>query len=196
MIEEQLILFLDSEGEETQEMAAILVDTISMKIKDVYLNWAKPPSKLGLVDIDWYSRKHVHGLSRTFLQNRGLESEEALVADFQTWLQQYQINEFCGHAPAKEEILLGRQITDVKLPPWKDRLALESFRITQLMKSLDISVLGKRCSRSTVHCEYKNWSRFQTPGDHVRQVFGHHCAFYDCVMILLFTLPDIELFSP
>lgn len=193
--EECLVVILDSEGEESQEMAAICFDTISLRIKDVYLNWANLPSKEGVCDKDWFSRKHVHGLNREFLANNGLTNEDELIADFQTWLKQYHVHQFYGNAPAKEECMLNISIVDVHMPDWTDRSQLECFRMAHLMKALDIGVKGKSCSRETVHCEYSGWSRHKTSGDRVRQLFGHHCALYDCVMILLYLYPKAKLFS-
>lgn len=193
--EEQLVVILDSEGEETQELAAICVDLSHLRIKDVYLKWAQPPSLPDDCDTDWWARKHVHGLNRNFLKANGFANEKALVDDFQSWLQQYEILEFLGHAPAKEEILLNRGITDVRLPNWSQRPASTWFSLSRAMKTLEIGPKSNiYCSRFH-HSEYRGWCKDKTDGDRARNRFGYHCALYDCVGIVLFLFPDIIPFS-
>lgn len=194
---EQLVLIVDSEGCPCQELAAICVDLVSGSIKDVYLKWAKPPSK----DDDWYSRKHIHGLSLNFLENYGLENEEALVADFNSWRQKFIIDEMFAHAPDKENILLNCRITDVAIPPWAKRRTEWYHRHALCMKIFNLSIKGTCCSRMRIHSAYEGWkpsrnrgrTRDDNPGDMARQEYGHHCALYDCVSILLYKFPNTEL---
>lgn len=191
--EEQLVLFVDSEGEPVQELAAICVDIMNHRIKDVYLKWAKIPA--AFIDVDWFSRRHIHGLNRVFLRQHGFENEEALVADFQTWRQQFTINEIFAHAPAKEEILLSCSITDVKLPPWADRYKSHHHRLALSMKTLNLPVKDTICKRFETHDEYEGWKEIRTKGDLARQEYSHHCALYDCLSILMFKFPNTRLFS-
>ena len=58
--EEDLFFFVDSEGKPTQELADILFDTFTQRVKDMYLQYAS----LSLDDTDWFTRRHVHGLNR------------------------------------------------------------------------------------------------------------------------------------
>ena len=191
--EEELVLFLDSEGEPAHELAAICVDLVSLSVKDVYLQWAKPPFSTS--DVDWFSRRHIHGLSRNFLQRHALENEEALIADFHSWRQKYTINEIFAHAPGKEEVLLDLTITDVMLPTWIERCKSLHHRSALCMKTLDMHVKDTACTRFDTHNEYKGWTKNCTEGDLARQEFGHHCALYDSVSILLYKFPDINLFA-
>ena len=192
--EEYLVVFIDSLGEETQELAAICFDVYNLSIKGVYLNWANNPSKRGICDVDWFSRKHVHGINRTFLMQNGLKNENELVGDFQSWLRQYNVIKFYGNASCKEECLLNTTINDVNLPQWSDRPQLECFRIAKLMKNMELSVKGKSCSPA-VHCEYGGWAGHKSVADFARKTFGHECALYNCVLILLFIFPKAKLFS-
>lgn len=194
--EEELILIIDSEGESLQELAAICLDVVNLCIKDVYLQWAKPSLPKSM-DVDWFARKHVHGLNRNFLQQNGFENEEALMADFNAWRRKYTINEIIGHAPAKEEILLNLPITDVKLAPWAERYKELHHCVALCMKTLDMHVKDTACSRFTTHSEYEGWhvTRTRTRGDLAREEFGAHCALYDCVSIMLHKFPNVHLFS-
>lgn len=191
--DEQLILLVDSEGEPAQELAAICVDLVSLTIKDVYLNYAKPPSVTP--DVDWFSRRHIHGLSREFLQRCAFENEDALLADFHSWRKKYIINEIFAHAPGKEEVLLNLAITDVKLPPWIERCKSLHHRVALCMKTLDMYVKDTACTRYDAHSDYEGWHQHRTRGDLARQEYGHHCALYDTVSILLYKFPDINIFS-
>lgn len=194
--EEQLILIVDSEGESLQEMAAICVDLVSLRIKDVYLQWAKPCQHPKVTDVDWFSRKFIHGLNRDFLQQHGFPNEDALVKDFNAWRAKYVINEIIGHAPAKEEILLNTPITDVKLAPWAERYEALHHRVALCMKTLDMHVKDTACSRFDTHSEYEGWKvpANHKRGDLARQEYGAHCALYDCVSILLYKFPDVNIF--
>lgn len=140
MIKKCPVVVLDCEGKESQEIAEICIDTISIRIKDVYLNWANFSSKERTCDNDWFSRKYAHGLNRAFLANNRLANEDELISDFQSWLK-------C--------ICLVGQIVQ-----------LECFRMSHLMKALDIGEIF--CSRETVHYEYSRWPRHKTSGDHVQ----------------------------
>ena len=193
--EEHLILILDSEGEWTCELAAICVDLKNHNIKDVYLQWAKPPAESSSSDMDWFARKYVHGLNRNFLQRYGFDSEEALVNDFNTWRSKYKISKLYGHAPAKEEILLRTPITDIQLPTWAQRHTSLHHRVALCMKTLDLPVKDIACSRFTVHNEYRGWHKNSTEGDLARQEFGAHCSLYDCISMLLYKFPEVRLFS-
>lgn len=186
--EEQLILVTDSEGYPVQELAAICYDLTSNSVKDVFLNWAKLPYK----DNDWFARKHIHGLSPDFLQAHGLENEAALVADFHTWRQKYVINEIFAHAPHKEEVLLNLRITDVALCPWAERRKDFDFKRTLVFKILNIPIHGTTCYLEHAHKAYEGWrhTRKGSLGDIARQEYGHHCALYDCVYILLHKFPQ------
>ena len=194
---EELILITDSEGSPTQELAAICVDLVSLSIKDVYLQWAKPPVHPSASDVDWFARRHLHGLSRTYLQQHAFENEEALVADFNKWRGKYTINEIFGHAPAKEEILLNAPITDVKLSPWAERYEKLHHRAALCMKTLDMHVKNTACSRLDVHNEYMGWKEpgTRSRGDLARAEYGAHCALYDCISFMLYKFPDVNLLS-
>ena len=183
---EELLLFIDSEGTPVQELAAILVDTITMSIKDTFLQWAFPE-----VDTDWYARKHVHGLSRSFLRHHGLENEKKLLESFHAWRNQYTINEIFAHAPVKEEILLNLKITDACLLPWAERDTTPAHRIALRMKNDACALNGIVCEMWRVHNEYKGWPRLCGKGDYARSSFGPHCAWFDSIEVMLTILPDM-----
>lgn len=192
----EYILIVDTQGEPVQELAAICIDVVSLCIKDVYLQWAKPFLSQS-PDGDWFARKHIHGLNRKFLQQHGFENEEALVADFNAWRGKYAINEIIGHAPAKEEILLNLPITDVKLAPWIKRYNKLHHCVALCLKTLDMHIKDIQCSRFKVHNEYEGWIMpvARTGDDLARQEFGAQCSLYNCVSILLYKFPNVNLFS-
>lgn len=191
--EQQLLLFVDTEGNPTQELAAICFDVINLCVKDVYLQYAKPLP--GPEDMDWFARRHVHGLNRAYLEQHGFDTEEGLVADFHTWRQKHCINEIYAHAPEKEKRLLNIPITDVHLPSWSERSKLACHRKAMRMKLMSEPIVDTFCIPSLVHAEYRGWPKHHSEGDFARQEFGVHCALFDCVAILCHLFPDASLLS-
>ena len=77
----QSIIFIDSEGDTIQELAAIEIDSKSKEIKDSYLAFARNETD------DSFSRLHVHGLSPFYLAEHGFSCEAELIKDFQSWIE-------------------------------------------------------------------------------------------------------------
>ena len=183
------MIFIDSEGSPIQEFSALYVDPTSQEIKDVYHRYIAFPSDDGGGDSDWWARRHVHGLNRAYLTLNGLADEQALLCDFNKWLQSHPYDKLLAHAPDKERAALHLPVQDVCLPSWQERGHLLSHRIALSMKRKCISICGVSCSLDA-HSSYVEWRprrRFTlAPSDVHKRHFGHHCSLFDCIECYLF----------
>lgn len=194
--DEQLLLFIDCEGTPIQELAAICVDIVSKRVKDVYLQYAKPfpipnEQSSGGGDTDWYARRYIHGLNRNFLEDCGFDNEEQLKKHFLTWLSQYTINEVYANNPAKECHFLDIPITDVRLPQWSQRSnTLEHSTVIDMKLNLQ-PIHRTVCNTWFIHNEYRGWHKHNSLGDRARKEYGVHCALFDAAEVLFHVIPDM-----
>ena len=74
------VIFVDTEGNPVQELAAICINDTS-DIIDTYLQYCR----CSFSD-DLYARKHVHGLNPVFLERKGFHCTSDLLHDFMFWI--------------------------------------------------------------------------------------------------------------
>ena len=126
-----MLIFLDVEGEPTQEFSAIHVDEETGEVLDVFHRHVVYPY---MNDFDIFARKHVHGLNLCYLKLHGLRSEYDVIQQFYAWLESHPSDALYAHAPQKEIRLLSLPIFDVCLPPWKERANCVSHKTALSMK--------------------------------------------------------------
>ena len=174
-----MMLFVDSEGEPIQEFSAIYVHPQTMEIVDVFHHYVIYPYSN---DGDRWARRHVHGLTLSYLSDHGLFDEKELKRKFHHWLSSHPYEAIYGHAPRKEEVFLHVPITDICLQPWKSRRSVLSHRLALSLKKNDIPICGVQCS--SAHSSYISWRpknrHSLTSADCAKFEFGHHCSLYDC----------------
>ena len=103
-------IIIDCEGDPVQEFSALYVNFSNGVIADVFHRHVKYPFPC---DRDYFSRRHVHGLDRNFLQIQGLRDEPELVSVFHEWLTTHPYDNIYAHAPHKEAKLLSLSVRDV-----------------------------------------------------------------------------------
>ena len=89
-------MFVDTEGEPIQELAAIEMDTKTCEIKDVFHNFAN------CTEPDSYSRLHIHGLNTKYLEKNGFPTEGSLIIAFKQWLQRKRVVKIVANSVYKE----------------------------------------------------------------------------------------------
>ena len=184
------IVFLDSEGEPTQELSAIAMSVADHHILDIYHGYAQPNCP------DDWARYHVHGLDVTFLKSHGFANEAALVENFKKWLRGRDIICMYANNPDKERKILDIQsICDISYPNWVDRLPLLSHQTALQFKRLSIPITGINCFVSCPQTAHKAFKFFPTPRltptALAKKDFGYHCALYDTYALYLHFLIDI-----
>lgn len=181
-----MLLFVDSEGDPIQEFTALYVNKQSSEIVDVFHRHVTFPSRG--YDTDYWSRRHIHGLDRAYLAKHGLRDEGALLNDFSEWLRFHPYEEMLANAPSKEQIFLKLPISDLHLPPWKDRGVSASHKSALSLKRHAIPINGISCS--SAHSFFLNWRprrpHAPSPTDVIKHDFGHHCSLYDCMELYFF----------
>ena len=181
-----MYIFVDSEGDPTQEFSAIYVNETTYGIEDVFHHHVCYPFKC---DYDQFSRRCVHGLNRDYLRQHGLANEKELVTLFHEWLKTHPYSTIYGHAPHREEKLLSLSITDVCLKQWQERLLCHSHQVAVKMKKNLSPICNVICD---VHDKFSGWlpKNVNSPSltDCAKMCFSHHCSLYDCVECYLFVL--------
>ncbi|MEL7306365.1 MAG: hypothetical protein AAGK05_00075 [Pseudomonadota bacterium] len=144
---------------------------------------------------DDLARRHVHGLSRSFLEAYGFSSEEALVLDFKMWLRGKNVIAMYANAPAKEIKLLNNpNILDMRLPNWSDRYRLVSHKTAREFKKKAIPITSSKLS---VRCSLEAHSDFKfiptprrTMSELAKKDYGYHCSLYDTYALYLHYVTD------
>ena len=176
------ILFVDIEGMHTEELCAIQMDIMSREILDIYLAYSKSRG------IDEWARKHIHGLSETFLEYHGFENEDDLISDFKKWLRGRDILVMFANDPQKEEKALNLNIRDIGLPSWRERSVLISHQTAVSFKKKSVPILDKVCH---AHSSFKRYPIVrQTVTELAKSAYGHYCALYDCYALYLHYILD------
>jgi len=183
------MIFLDAEGEPTQELSAIVMSVANRHITDIY--HAHAQSKCS----DDWARCHVHGLNRHYLEEHGFPNEETLVKDFRKWLRGRNILCMYANNPTKEISLLNYPaIYDIQFPKWQHRISLVSHQTALHFKRLSIPIT---CLNSYKSCSKEAHSEFKfvptprhSPTELAKKDFGYHCALYDCYALYLYYLSD------
>ena len=96
-----VIIFLDSEGEPTQEFSAIAMDNETYKIVSVYHKHIDCKAR-----DDVWSRQNYHGLNLDYLHKYGHCCLCHFIVDFQRWLNKFHILQLYANNPHKERVLL------------------------------------------------------------------------------------------
>lgn len=181
-----MYIFVDSEGDPLQEFSALYVNECTFEIVDVFHHYVKYPF---IEDYDAWSRRHVHGLDINFLEQYGYDCEHDLLSAFNDWLKHHPHDSMFANAPKREEELLGFPVSDVSLPPWKDRVSCLSHRLALSLKQNAISICDVTCDAHGSFLKWRSNHPFQmTPTDFAKQEFGFHCSLYDCVEIYFYLL--------
>lgn len=177
-------VYVDSEGTPVQELSAIYVNSSTKEIEDVFHAFARFPHED--YDPDMWARKHVHGLDIDFLSRNGVDNEEELVKDFHQWLSAHPYDNIFGHAPQKEEKLLGICIEDVKLLPWVERSEELSHILAKRLKETHSFICNVRCASAHASFQASKLEHDDCKKDRVKRDFGYHCSLYDCAECFLF----------
>ena len=175
----QSIIFIDSEGDTIQELAAIEVDRTSNEIKDSYLEFARNETD------DCFSRVHIHGLSTSHLQKVGFSSEAELIVDFKRWIDTKPYVAIYANNPRRECSMLNAEIKDITLPSWAERRKKPYHRIAKIFKDHMIPLAGKRCSHSA-HSMYHSPPPSKTRETYFAKMeHEFHCGLYDVYELYL-----------
>ena len=185
------VIFLDSEGEPTQELSAIAMSVANHHILDIYHAYAQRNYP------DDYARRHVHGLNSAFLKSNGFANEAALVENFKKWLRGRDIICMYANNPDKERKFLDIQsICDMNYPCWIDRVPLLSHKTALQFKRLTVPVTAINCFVSCPRAAHKDFAFYptprQSPTELVKKDFGYHCALYDTYALYLHFLIDMK----
>ena len=188
-------VYIDMEGEPVQELAAICVKEKDWCIYSVFHMYAATSP---IYDVDWYSRRYVHGLSLSMLDYHGERTEKDLRHKFDIWLDSLPCEYdyyFYANDPRKECHLLSNfYIDDVYLPPWKERAFLPSHLSALDAKRQCLSLCGKKCG-AWMHASYSHRHRSQQCSSSssppsstqlAKLAYGYHCALYDALECYLF----------
>ena len=179
------IVIIDCEGEPIQEFSALYVNVDDEEIVSVFHEYVQ--CNVDAYDMDFWARKHIHGLNRNFLSTNGLPNQETLLSTFQHWLKSHPFERIFANGPCKEQNFLSMKIEDVKLPQWKDRALLMSHKLALSLKKNIVPICDVTCC---AHTSFVGWSPKRphclTPTDIVKRNFSHHCSLYDCVEIFFY----------
>ena len=197
----RMTVYLDTEGEPVQELAAICVkpgDNADDDSWTVYSTFHDYAAFSSTTDVDWFSRRNIHGLSFTFLKQYGHPSEKDLCAQFCRWIDSLPSEcsyKFFANNPTKERHLLPwLSIADLPLPPWKDRVRLSSHQEAVTAKQQSLSICGHQCSESA-HSSFRRpqclslshpSSSTALSTKLAKRSHGYHCALYDSLELYLF----------
>ena len=163
-----------------QELSAIEMNYSTREIVDVFHGHAYTD------DGDTFSRNHVHGLSQSFLFDKGCSTLEELIADFKQWLSGKNYLTIFGHNPQTEMQMLCLNIADIGLPPWSLRKDEAYHEVALKFKKLNIPINRVRCPKEAhawFHgpCYMKN----KTDGELAKARHGYHCSLYDAYELYL-----------
>ena len=185
-----LTIFVDMEGAFTEELAAIAVNSETLEIRDVFHEFAKSQR------VDCWSRKHVHGLNRMWLDRHAkYDNETQLILAFREWLQGKNVLAFFANDPAKERQVFGKafDVSDLKMPMWAQRELRSSHQMALIFKRALIPVLNKRCCFNA-HSSFSHVPTYRnTTSDFAKRRWGVHCALYDCYEDYLYFVEERAL---
>ena len=168
-----------------QEVSAIAMDNESYQILSVYHRHANCDFA-----VDKWSRRHIHGLNRSYLRTHGFENEGELILDFERWLRSLNVVQMFANDPAKERKLFpSYTIQNVLLPNWQERISQPYHIVAHRFKELAIPILNKQCE-GYVHCEYVGGRCYVLANktQATKLLHGYHCSLYDCYEMYLYHL--------
>ena len=140
-------------------------------------------------EVDEWSRKYLHGLNRNYLRTHGFEEVHELVLHFQRWIKSFDVVCMYANAPDKERQLLpGRTIHDLLLPPWQERMRKPYHVVANRYKELRIPIVNVRCG-GYIHSQYEGIRcHVQNKTQMMKLLHGFHCSLYDCYELYLYYL--------
>ena len=172
------------EGESIQELSAIQMNAFTRQIVDVYHAHAKTE------DSDSYSRLHIHGLCKMYLDAFGFLNEKALIDDFRKWLRGKDILAMFANNPSKEKTALNLPVKDMNIPPWKERVSMFVHQTALAFKKNSVPVFNKSCSKH-VHSSFAGFPVFRnTETELAKRSHGYHCSLYDAFELYLHYVTD------
>ena len=172
------------EGESIQELSAIEMNALTREIVDVYHAYAKAE------DLDFYSRRHIHGLNFSYLNEFGFPNEKALIDNFKKWLRGKDVLAMYANDPAKEKTVLNLSIKDMELPKWKERISMFTHQTALAFKKNSVPVLNKSCPKHA-HSSFVNFPiKRETPTQLAKHNYGYHCSLYDSLELYLVYVTD------
>ena len=133
-----------------------------------------------------FVQKHIHGLNQKYIKLYGMRSSDSMIFKMQQWLDAWPDAVVLTNDPVREEILLGRPVTDIKLPQWADRVKLRSHQLARGMKLRNQHIYGTLCPITSAHADYKGWPYNRTNTDIVKKDYGPHCALYSAAELYFF----------
>ena len=140
---------------------------------------------------DWYARKHVHGLSPSYLSKAGYCNVQQLFSAFYDWLYDKSFITLYGNYPAQEIADLKISIRDIKLDSWRVRRNKTSHKIALLYKKLFIPIKSIQCCEEA-HSHFKSVpTRPFNLSDAAKEEHGFHCSLYDTYEMYLFYLQNL-----
>lgn len=175
---------MDIEGQTAEELSAIEMNINSRQIVDVYHAYAQSH------DSDDWARRHIHGLSPSFLKSHGFPNEAALINNFKQWLRGKDILVMYANDPQKEKSLLNLPIRDMGLPRWADRVSLLSHQTALAFKRKSIPIFNKSCSPDA-HLDFTFYPVFRhTATELAKKQYQFHCSLYDTYALYLHYVLD------
>lgn len=168
-----------------QELSAIEVNYTTREIVDVFHGHA-------YTDIgDTFSRNHVHGLSQTFLFEKGFSSLQELISSFKYWLSGKNYLTIFGHSPHTEIQALSLNIADIGLPPWSVRKDEAYHEVALKFKKLNIPINRVRCPKEAHTWFHGPCPKSHADGELAKARHGYHCSLYDAYeLYLCYVLTD------
>ena len=172
------------EGDSIQELSAIEMNAQTREIVDVYHAYARTEHG------DFYSRRHIHGLSVIYLNEFGFQSEKSLIYDFKKWLSSKDVLVMYANNPTKEKTALNLPVRDMELPVWKERISMFANQTANAFKKKSVPVLNKTCPKEA-HAAFHYYPvRNNTSTELAKRSYGYHCALYDAFELYLHYVTD------
>ena len=142
-------------------------------------------------ELDFFARRHIHGLDRSFLKKSGYENADKLIDAFHEWLSGKHYIMMFANDPGREIRDLRLYITDIGLDNWQVRSQRGYHEIAYYYKKHNIPICQKRCSKEAHSSYHSTYVRKFNASDAARKRHGYHCALYDCYELYLFYISNV-----
>lgn len=172
---------MDSEGWPIQELSALAMDRNTHEVVDVFHGHAYTEEE------DSFARRHIHGLNRDFLINKGFHHHSQLINSFKEWLRNKNYLIIYGNAPSSEMAALEIEVSDIYMDKWAERVKQPYHQVALRFKNLFIPICGKSCCKQAHSSfQYIIVRRPNNESDIARRQHGFHCSLYDVYELYLF----------
>ena len=162
-----------------QELSAIEMNYKTREIVDVF--HAHAYTEIG----DTFSRNHIHGLSKTFLFEKGFSSFEELVNAFKIWLRSKNHLSIFANGAHNECKSLSLNIADIGLPQWSIRKDEAYHQVASKFKKLSIPINHVQCPKDAHAWFHGPFRKNDTVGELAKARHGYHCSLYDAYELYL-----------